>query len=280
MRDGPDILLCRCAYDAALPAQRVRDVQRALDEAGVPHRSVPDLCELAARRDPWLLDWVRRPGRKIVACHPRAVINLLKAAGMQPAAPPPEVVNLHEAAGTDACRQLGVPEAAPESGAAPSVREPTDWVPWFPVLDGVRCTSCRQCLDFCLFGVYVEDGGRIEVRHPDRCKLHCPACARICPEAAIIFPKHNEPPINGAEITDAHAEHARIHSDLVDLLGEDFHAALIERRRRVAEARRRRQEAPAPSPASGLLDPERVRRAVAERDRRRALAAAGRGEAP
>jgi ferredoxin len=29
--------------------------------------------------------------------------------------------------------------------------------------------------------------------------LDCPACARLCPQNAIVFPKHPEPSINGAE---------------------------------------------------------------------------------
>jgi Pyruvate/2-oxoacid:ferredoxin oxidoreductase delta subunit len=270
MKEFPDILVCRCAYDAALPSDRVRAVIGALDEAGLPHRIVPDLCELAAKRDPWLLEWAGSPGRKIVACYPRAVLNLLRAAGAASDRHPPEIVNLHAQTGHDACRQLALRPGADGPGHADADKEPTDWVPWFPVVDVARCTACRQCLDFCLFGVYVEpQPGRIEVRHPDRCKLHCPACARICPESAIIFPKHGEAPINGAEITDVQAERARIHSDLLDLLGDDFHAALKERSRRVADARRARAEAGA-APAPRLLNEELVKRALAERERHRA----------
>ncbi|MEM8934556.1 MAG: ferredoxin family protein, partial [Acidobacteriota bacterium] len=60
------------------------------------------------------------------------------------------------------------------------------WTPWFPVIDYDRCTNCMQCLSFCLFGVYdVDDNKTIDVAQPQRCKTHCPACSRVCPEVAI-----------------------------------------------------------------------------------------------
>jgi hypothetical protein len=79
----------------------------------------------------------------------------------------------------------------PHPHGAPSPREiEGDAAPrWYPVLDGSACVACRQCYDFCLFGVYTLDGnGRPVVTSPDRCKPGCAACARICPEAAILFP--------------------------------------------------------------------------------------------
>ena len=65
------------------------------------------------------------------------------------------------------------------------------WKPWFPVIDYDRCTNCMQCLSFCLFGVYgVDEQQRIQVQNNDHCKTNCPACSRVCPEAAIMFPKY------------------------------------------------------------------------------------------
>ena len=55
-------------------------------------------------------------------------------------------------------------------------------------------------LSFCLFGVYeVGENGRVVVKEPGNCKPGCPACARVCPEAAIMFPKYASAPINGGE---------------------------------------------------------------------------------
>ena len=61
-----------------------------------------------------------------------------------------------------------------------------------------------QCLTFCLFNVYsVGEGEQITVQNPDNCKTDCPACSRVCPEVAIMFPKYKAGPINGAEVTEA-----------------------------------------------------------------------------
>ena len=71
---------------------------------------------------------------------------------------------------------------------------------WYPVIDYDRCTNCMECIDFCLFGVFgVDNRGRILVEEQDNCKKGCPACSRVCPENAIIFPGHKTPAIAGAD---------------------------------------------------------------------------------
>jgi len=70
---------------------------------------------------------------------------------------------------------------------------------WYPVIDYSRCTHCMECIDFCLFGVYgIDDAESILVEQPDQCRKGCPACSRVCPESAIIFPLHKTPAIAGA----------------------------------------------------------------------------------
>jgi NAD-dependent dihydropyrimidine dehydrogenase PreA subunit len=70
---------------------------------------------------------------------------------------------------------------------------------WYPVIDYSRCTNCMECIDFCLFGVYgVDRAETILVEQPDNCRKGCPACSRVCPENAIIFPQHKTPAIAGS----------------------------------------------------------------------------------
>ena len=72
---------------------------------------------------------------------------------------------------------------------------------WYPVIDYSRCTNCMECLDFCLFGVYgVDVQDRILVENQDNCKRGCPACSRVCPEHAIMFPDYKSPAIAGAPV--------------------------------------------------------------------------------
>ncbi|MGH7172270.1 MAG: ATP-binding protein [Gemmataceae bacterium] len=72
---------------------------------------------------------------------------------------------------------------------------------WYPVIDYNRCTNCMECLDFCLFGVYgVDNLDRLIVENQDNCKRGCPACSRVCPEQAIMFPDYKTPAIAGAPV--------------------------------------------------------------------------------
>ena len=110
------------------------------------------------------------------------------------------------------------------------VREPGKWKPWFPVIDFDRCTNCMQCLSFCLFDVYgVSKGGQIQVQNHDNCKTDCPACSRVCPEVAILFPKYRHGPIHGGEIQADDVRREAMKVDISALLGGDIYAALRDR---------------------------------------------------
>lgn len=86
---------------------------------------------------------------------------------------------------------------------------------WYPVIDYSRCTNCMECIDFCLFGVYGVDAlDRILVDEQDNCKKGCPACSRVCPENAIIFPQHKS-----AQIAGAPGEVGNLKIDLSQLFG-------------------------------------------------------------
>lgn len=80
------------------------------------------------------------------------------------------------------------------------IDEPASGRRWYPVIDYSRCTNCMECIDFCLFGVYgVDTLDRILVEAQDSCKKGCPACSRVCPENAIMFPQHKSAAIAGAD---------------------------------------------------------------------------------
>jgi Pyruvate/2-oxoacid:ferredoxin oxidoreductase delta subunit len=105
-----------------------------------------------------------------------------------------------------------------------------EWKPWFPVIDYDRCTNCMQCLSFCLFGVYgVDEEQRIQVQNNDNCKTNCPACSRVCPEAAIMFPKYKAGPINGDVVSSADLQREKMKIDISALLGGDVYSMLRER---------------------------------------------------
>lgn len=96
---------------------------------------------------------------------------------------------------------------------------------WYPVIDYSRCTNCMECIDFCLFGVYGVDGlDRIAVENQDNCKRGCPACSRVCPEQAIMFPDYKTPAIAGAPV----GAIGSLKIDLTRLFGGDNKGALAQ----------------------------------------------------
>jgi NAD-dependent dihydropyrimidine dehydrogenase PreA subunit len=113
---------------------------------------------------------------------------------------------------------------------APAPITPAVWKPWFPVIDYSRCTNCMQCLSFCLFDVYgVSSESKIQVQNQSNCKTECPACSRVCPEVAIMFPKYRHGPINGEEVKADDIRREAMKVDISALLGGDVYAMLRDR---------------------------------------------------
>ena len=127
--------------------------------------------------------------------------------------------------------------AAREVRERSGARKLGEWKPWFPVIDYDRCTNCLQCLTFCLFEVYgVDENHRIQAQNEGNCKTDCPACSRVCPEVAILFPKYKNGPINGDVVRDADVRREAMKVDISALLGGDLYAAL---KNRTQDARQR-----------------------------------------
>jgi Pyruvate/2-oxoacid:ferredoxin oxidoreductase delta subunit len=136
-------------------------------------------------------------------------------------------VHFEDITGFDANRIATVAEKVrDQTGAA----RHGEWKPWFPVIDYDRCTNCMQCLSFCLFGVYgVDERNKIQAQNHDNCKTNCPACSRVCPEAAIMFPKYKAGPINGDVVQDSEVGKEKMKIDISALLGGDVYSALRSR---------------------------------------------------
>lgn len=137
------------------------------------------------------------------------------------------VLGHEDCSGADAAALLaGVDRVRTERGLA----QPGAWKPWFPVIDYARCTNCMQCLSFCLFDVYgVSADRKIQVQNQSNCKTECPACSRVCPEVAIMFPKYRHGPINGEEVSADDLRREAMKVDISALLGGDIYAALRDR---------------------------------------------------
>lgn len=226
------VIVCRCAYANTLPVGAVSAAEAAVQRAGCEAAVVADLCELAATQPERLRGLVGESASLIVlACRPRAVQWLLHRADLGAAAAAAQSIDLREADAETITRAL--PEG--DGTAVTHLGTTGAWQPWFPVIDYDRCSTCKQCLNFCLFGVYEEDhAGRVTVAHPEQCKNQCPACARICPDVAIMFPKlpPEEAPLDGAAVTDEIEQTTRVQKDMTTLLGDDVYAALEARKQK------------------------------------------------
>ncbi len=265
------IVCCNCAYTDVIPEDTRTAVLAGLASHGANVAAVADLCGMAARRDPRLAQWARMPRLTIVACHPRAVRGLFDWAGFPlrdrgvsflnmrtldakavlkglPHATPSSRrrgILPRQPALTNAVTN-GLPRASPSSRrrgilprqpASTDVASPGGWIPWFPVLDRARCVNCKQCVSFCAFGVYTVKDGTAMVANPTNCKTNCPACARMCPHLAIIFPKCPEEPIDGTEVTPAHIRQRRAMVKK-PVHGMDMHALLAARSAHAAQRRK------------------------------------------
>ena len=88
-----------------------------------------------------------------------------------------------------------------------------------------------------MFDVYgVDADSQIQVKNPDKCKTNCPACSRVCPEVAILFPKYSAGPINGDEVKTEDVQREKMKVDVSALLGGDIYSMLRDRHKK-AESR-------------------------------------------
>ncbi len=197
---------------AALPYKRRESLIPRLLAAGINVRCMDCLCELPV----------------LASNGPLAVIGLLQGQvdeGLQQAGgdSPLRIIDATELADGEIVQRTrrGFEEMVPDADDG--------WKPWFPVIDRDRCADCLQCLGFCLFGVYEKtESGQARVQNPDKCKTGCPACARVCPHGAILFPKHTDAPVNGDERAEGEAvPPAKV--DLSSLVRGDLYAQLRAR---------------------------------------------------
>lgn len=243
-------ILCECREARILPDEAMADARLRWQEAGYEVYAVADLCAECVAPSAAFRAALADAGA-VAACHTRAVRALLAFSGL-PVPAPLAFVNLRP-------HDAGRPDSAnPSAPGAPAGVD--GWPAWYPVIDGERCTNCGRCLSFCLFGVYAPGERHPRVAQPRHCKNNCPACARICPGVAIIFPKLHESPLNGDAIIDEHAQSQRIRVDTGELLGDDIYEALARRRARAKER---------------LFQKQQRERAEAERAACRAVEGAG-----
>ena len=197
-RDNNKITICACISRSFIDKESVAMLASVLRNEGYDVMVEPDLCKKMMH---YTMDIEILASSTILACYPRAVHALLHRFGIVPH----QALDIRNHSVQDILSRLNVSfsgqldvtkkEAAEREIDSFEVEAGTD--AWYPVIDREWCTACGQCHDFCFFGVYEMENGTVSVKQPQNCKNNCPACARICPSKAVIFPKYDKSPING-----------------------------------------------------------------------------------
>lgn len=227
------VILCNCRGERIAP-DLLNAIEAHLKRRPVSFYHVTDLCGVAAiSREKVSSLFINGTDYLVLGCYRRTLDLLLNQCGRNAGSHTVyKHINLIGISNDEAVNQIdefcGKEEGTPD---ITYISEDSGWSSWYPVIDYARCSSCGQCADFCLFGVYEKTGNRVMVVNPQGCKDNCPACARICPSAAIIFPKYKYGgAIGGSDEIDEISEHLRQIQDIDNILGGDIYEALRKRK--------------------------------------------------
>ena len=201
------ISICCCKSRSFIEKEKVARITSILRKAGKKVNLIDDLCALFTN-DPDKVKEITQG--TIMACHTRAVSSQLKALDLEPN----QIINIRSQTAEETLHgyqlNLGDSSLADYNEIIKEIEDLPQAIgtdAWYPVIDKSRCTNCGKCNDFCLFGVYTVENNEVLVTNPQNCKNNCPACARMCPSLAIIFPKYEKSPINGGtEIEESFSE--------------------------------------------------------------------------
>ena len=226
------VVFCNCGAKL-IGIDRLEDITEFLDQMHHPFTSISDLCGCAVDRKGEIIDLFNSNEEfLIIACYPRAVNLLLENCGVAPHSLKISYLNFRELTNPQIFNEIDrfFEGETPKISTA-ELKNSGEWRPWFPLIDHSRCNSCGQCADFCLFGVYEKIGNKVIVINPSGCKYNCPACARICPQIAIVFPKYEHSgAIAGSAKFDEIAEQKRQYQDIDSILGSNIYKSLEMRK--------------------------------------------------
>ena len=226
------IVLCNCG-GKLIESNRLTEISEYLGKQDIPVLKISDLCgACATQQDETRNQLISGDEIMMIACYPRAVKLLLNEAGIETESRPFTFINYRDTDNETIFNQIqSFKNGHTSQFTASEIASNQEWLSWYPVIDYTRCTSCGQCADFCLFGVYEKTEGKVVVVNPKGCKSNCPACARICPHTAIVFPKYEQGgAIAGAESINEIEEQQRQLEDINSILGSDIYNSLERRK--------------------------------------------------
>jgi NAD-dependent dihydropyrimidine dehydrogenase PreA subunit len=225
---GKKIVFCNCKGDDA-ETQGLKHIFLYLQSINIQLINIHDLCGICVtKKNETQALFSASDEFLVIACSSRVVKLLLKSIDIDTETGQFTFLNVKEirdGALTNKFLDFCGDEFSDKSFS--NVESDPDWPSWYPLIDYSRCSACGQCADFCLFGVYKKYEGKINVINPKGCKNNCPACARLCPQTAIVFPKYSGGgAIAGSEMVDEMEEQQRQQMDMNAILGSDVYKTL------------------------------------------------------
>jgi len=226
------VFFCNCGAKL-IGDDRLAAISEYLKQSGHPFAEISDLCGCSVERKSETRELFHEVDEVlIIACFPRAVKLLLENCGIDHLSLKFDFLNFRELSNDQLFSEVNLFfEGNTEKGESSELQNSAEWPSWFPMIDHSRCNACGQCADFCLFGVYEKIDNKVVVVNPKGCKNNCPACGRICPQTAIVFPKYEHAgAIAGADTIDEIAEQQRQQLDIDTILGSNIYQALEMRK--------------------------------------------------
>lgn len=226
------IIFCNCEGEI-ITSERLQSINEKLKQSKADIIGISDLCRLSVMgKEDLKTIFAEENEYLIIGCYSRTMKLLLGGHLVNIEKLNIKYLNFIELANEPLFQEI---EAfctnSQQENTFQEIITKNEWPSWYPVIDYSRCTACGQCADFCLFGVYDKTEERVSVVNPKGCKNNCPACARICPHTAIIFPKYKlGGAISGSEEIDEMAEQKRQAMDIESILGGDIYSALEQRK--------------------------------------------------
>ena len=104
------IVYCHCNYAKVIESDVKQSVLTELSISGKEFIAVPDLCEMAAKKDPQLLDVFSADKISVIACYHRAVKGLCHSAGVSWNEEAIQVINMRESEPAAIMEQINASE--------------------------------------------------------------------------------------------------------------------------------------------------------------------------
>ncbi|MDA3800298.1 MAG: hypothetical protein PF692_14625 [Kiritimatiellae bacterium] len=184
------IILCTCRNRGRTEQSVINSILDKLQTRNVHIVELEDFCDIAVTNTSVCKSLLEN-SECIIACSEKAIKAILDYINVE------KSINIKGVNTETEEELLKYIDSLDQGDATKEIVSASD--SWNPFIERSLCTNCGQCYEFCIFKVYSKnEKGEICITNPSACKDNCPACARLCPQGAIVFPKHPEPSINGS----------------------------------------------------------------------------------